>query len=72
MWGHGNDSENSHAFGFSGFQLFGIVPGCFLFSIVIPARDEEGCIASTVEHLHLELDLRGVPHEVIVVKSNEL
>ena len=36
-------------------------------SIVIPARDEEGCIASTVEHLHLELDLRGVPHEIIVV-----
>ncbi|NCY22464.1 glycosyltransferase family 2 protein, partial [bacterium] len=22
-------------------------------SVVIPARDEEGCIASTVEHLHL-------------------
>ncbi len=36
-------------------------------SIIIPARDEEGCIASTVEHLHLELDLRGVPHEIIVV-----
>ncbi len=38
-----------------------------LLSIVIPARDEEGCIASTVEHLHLELKLRGVPHEIIVV-----
>ena len=38
-----------------------------LLSIIIPARDEEGCIASTVEHLHLELDLRGVPHEIIVV-----
>jgi dolichol-phosphate mannosyltransferase len=38
-----------------------------LLSIVIPARDEEGCIASTVEHLHLELALRGVPHEIIVV-----
>jgi dolichol-phosphate mannosyltransferase len=24
-------------------------------SVVIPARDEEGCIASTVEHLHVEL-----------------
>jgi glycosyltransferase involved in cell wall biosynthesis len=36
-------------------------------SVIIPARDEEGCIASTVEHLHLELDLRGVPHEIIVV-----
>jgi dolichol-phosphate mannosyltransferase len=34
---------------------------------VIPARDEEGAIASTIEHLHLELSLRGVPHEIIVV-----
>jgi dolichol-phosphate mannosyltransferase len=34
---------------------------------VIPARDEEGCIALTVEHLHIELRLRGVPHEIIVV-----
>jgi len=38
-----------------------------LLSVVIPARDEEGCIASTIEHLHLELSLRGVPHEIIVV-----
>lgn len=38
-----------------------------LLSIVIPARDEAGCIASTVEHLHLELKLRNVPHEIIVV-----
>jgi dolichol-phosphate mannosyltransferase len=38
-----------------------------LLSVIIPARDEEGCIASTVEHLHLELDLRSVPHEIIVV-----
>jgi len=38
-----------------------------LLSIVIPARDEEGCIASTIEHLHLELKLRGVPHEIVVV-----
>jgi dolichol-phosphate mannosyltransferase len=38
-----------------------------LLSIVIPARDEEGCIESTVRHLHLELDLRGVPHEIVVV-----
>jgi dolichol-phosphate mannosyltransferase len=36
-------------------------------SVIIPARDEEGCIASTIEHLHLELNLRGVPHEIIVV-----
>jgi len=38
-----------------------------LLSVVIPARDEEGCIASTVEHLHLELNLHGVPHEIVVV-----
>jgi dolichol-phosphate mannosyltransferase len=36
-------------------------------TVVIPARDEAGCIASTVEHLHLELRLQGVPHEVVVV-----
>jgi dolichol-phosphate mannosyltransferase len=36
-------------------------------SVVIPARDEEGGIASTVEHLHLELRLQGVPHEIVVV-----
>jgi dolichol-phosphate mannosyltransferase len=38
-----------------------------LLSIVIPARDEEGCIASTVRHLHLELELHKVPHEILVV-----
>ncbi len=42
-------------------------PKLTLLSIVIPARDEEGCIASTVEHLHVELKLRGVPHEIVVV-----
>lgn len=38
-----------------------------LLSVVLPARDEEGCICSTVEHLHLELRLQGVPHEIVVV-----
>jgi dolichol-phosphate mannosyltransferase len=38
-----------------------------LLSVVIPARDEAGCICSTVEHLHLELTLRSVPHEIVVV-----
>lgn len=36
-------------------------------SVIIPARDEEGCIASTVQHLHLELSLHGIPHEIVVV-----
>jgi dolichol-phosphate mannosyltransferase len=38
-----------------------------LLSVIIPARDEEGCIASTVEHLYVELRLRGIPHEIVVV-----
>jgi len=38
-----------------------------LLSVVIPARDEAGCIASTVEHLHVELRLAGIPHEIVVV-----
>jgi dolichol-phosphate mannosyltransferase len=38
-----------------------------LLSVVIPTRDEEGCIASTIEHLHVELRLNSVPHEIIVV-----
>src|SRR5215831_7607502 len=38
-----------------------------LLSVVIPARDEEGCIARTVEHLHLELNLNSIPHEIVVV-----
>ena len=38
-----------------------------LLSVVIPARDEEGCICSTVEHLHVELRIHNVPHEIVVV-----
>lgn len=38
-----------------------------LLSVVIPARDEESCICSTVEHLHVELRLHNVPHEIVVV-----
>jgi dolichol-phosphate mannosyltransferase len=36
-------------------------------SVVIPARNEGGCIASTVGHLNLELQLHGVPHQIVVV-----
>jgi dolichol-phosphate mannosyltransferase len=42
-------------------------PALSLFSVVIPARDEGTCIAATVEHLHLELSLNNVPHEIVVV-----
>jgi dolichol-phosphate mannosyltransferase len=38
-----------------------------LLSVVIPARNEQSCIASTVEHLHLELQLHDIPHEIVVV-----
>ena len=38
-----------------------------LLSVVIPARNEAGCIRSTVEHLDLELRLNHIPHEIVVV-----
>lgn len=42
-------------------------PPLQLLSVVIPARDEEGCIAATVQHLHLELEIHHIPHEIIAV-----
>ncbi|HZZ29229.1 MAG TPA: glycosyltransferase family 2 protein [Pirellulales bacterium] len=42
-------------------------PPLTLLSVVIPARDEEGCIGATVEHVHVELRQRGIPHEIVVV-----
>jgi dolichol-phosphate mannosyltransferase len=38
-----------------------------LLSVIIPARNEQDCVSSTVGHLHLELRLHNIPHEVIVV-----
>jgi dolichol-phosphate mannosyltransferase len=38
-----------------------------LLSVVIPARDEAGCIATTVEDLHRELQRQTIPHEILVV-----
>jgi dolichol-phosphate mannosyltransferase len=38
-----------------------------LFSVVVPARDEEESLVPTVRHLNLEFKLQGVPHEIIVV-----
>jgi dolichol-phosphate mannosyltransferase len=38
-----------------------------LLTVVIPARDEEACIGSTVEHLYHELCSHKVPHEIVVV-----
>src|SRR5438132_9647116 len=42
-------------------------PPLQLLSVIIPARDEARCIAATVEHLHVELRLNNVPHEIIVI-----
>src|SRR6266404_3450687 len=42
-------------------------PPLSLLTVVIPSRDEEKCICSTVEHLHLELRLNGIPHQIVVV-----
>src|SRR4051794_22236537 len=36
-------------------------------SVVIPARNEEGCLRGTVEALHAELARSAVPHEFVVV-----
>ena len=38
-----------------------------LLSVIIPSRDEEHNIAATVEHLHVELRLREIPHEIVAV-----
>ena len=43
-----------------------------LLTVVIPARNEEDCIVSTVEHLHLELRLRKIPHEIVVVDGGRI
>ncbi len=42
-------------------------PQLKLLSVVIPARDEAGCIAATLQHLNLELEMNKVPHEIVVV-----
>ncbi len=38
-----------------------------LLSVVIPARDEAASIPATLRHLSVELRLREVPHELVVV-----
>ncbi|MGA2270461.1 MAG: glycosyltransferase family 2 protein [Bryobacteraceae bacterium] len=38
-----------------------------LLSVVIPAQNEQGTIAATVEHLHVELRLHGIEHEIVLV-----
>jgi dolichol-phosphate mannosyltransferase len=38
-----------------------------MLSVIIPARNEQGCIASTVEHLYVELRIHRIEHEIVVV-----
>ena len=42
-------------------------PPLQLFSVVVPARDEEGSLPSMVRDLYQALESRGVPHEIVVV-----
>jgi dolichol-phosphate mannosyltransferase len=42
-------------------------PPLKLLTIVIPARDEADALPATVEHLHLEMNLNRIPHEILVV-----
>lgn len=41
-----------------------------VLSIVIPAHNEEGCIASTVEALHAKLSSEKIAHEILVINDN--
>ena len=42
-------------------------PQLKLFSVVIPARDEEESLPDTVTELHIRFAAEGIPHEIIVV-----
>ena len=41
-----------------------------LFSVVIPAYNEEGCIAKTIESLSQTLTEANIPYEILVVNDN--
>jgi dolichol-phosphate mannosyltransferase len=38
-----------------------------MLSVIIPARNEQDCILSTVEHLYVELRIQCIDHEIIVI-----
>ncbi len=41
-------------------------------SVVIPARDEEGCIVATVEHLSQTLKTNNIAYEIVVVNDGSI
>jgi len=43
------------------------LPALTLFSVVIPARDEEASLPSTLRALQAEFTREGIPHEFVVV-----
>lgn len=45
------------------------LPPLNLLSVIIPARDEEGSVGFTVEHLHEKLTNAGIKHEIVVVND---
>ncbi|MDB6140884.1 MAG: cell wall biosynthesis glycosyltransferase [Verrucomicrobiaceae bacterium] len=45
------------------------LPPPTLFSIIIPARDEEGSVGEAVMQIHGKLGMRGIAHEIIVVND---
>ena len=38
-----------------------------MFSVVVPAQNEQDALPAMIEHLHIELRLNQVPHEIVVV-----
>jgi dolichol-phosphate mannosyltransferase len=42
-------------------------PALTLFSVIIPARDEEESLPPTVRDIHATFTREGVPHEIVVV-----
>lgn len=43
------------------------LPPLRLFSVIIPARDEEESLPSTVTEIHQTFQKEGIPHEIVVV-----
>jgi dolichol-phosphate mannosyltransferase len=42
-------------------------PSLRLFSVVVPARDEEESLPDTLTEIHMKFAAEGIPHEIVVV-----